>query len=1736
MCLRHRMETPSSSSTDLWFGTDDGDGTGSPAVIHLLHGPKGLKPSDVQVNGDNVEWTYSITVGAGQTVSLANFTVVATSQADAIAAANALVTAADFGGQAAAYLTPVELGSLANFAYNHAPTDVSLTNVTASLNENLNTASAIPLADIVVTDDGQGTNSFALSGPDAAVFEVVGSQLRLKAGTVLNFEAKSSYSVVVNVDDSTVGTSPDVSVAYTLTVNDVNEAPTVVVLQNVVASLPENTSTATVTKVADILVTDDALGTNVLSLSGADAASFQIIGTSLYLKAGVSLNFEANSLYQINVQVDDATVGGTPDAAVAYSLTLIDVNEAPTAVSLQNVVSSLSENTNTSTPIKVADILVADDALGTNVLSLSGANAASFQIIGSALYLKSGVTLNYETQSLYQVNVQVDDPTVGASPDATVLYSLTVLNVNEAPSAVAGGPYSVLEGSTVTLNATGSSDPDAGDTLSYAWDLNYDGVTFDVDATGSQPNVGFNDSFATRSIALRVTDAVGLSSIATSMLTVNNVAPTVSISAPLDGFQGVKGQVRTFALTASDASSVDQAATFTYAVNWGDGSSVSSYTGQPNAANVQHVFSNAGTYSVSVTAMDKDGGVSSATTRSVTILSQELQGNQLAVGGTSGDDTLTVTPVTSTSATVQLNATNLGTVSLPSGGLFFYASTGVDTVILNGTAAADTFTLDASASTVNGVTVRSQSVEATKAFGLAGNDSFNLVGGALTVDGGTGTDVLIGANAPTNWNITATNAGNVAAATFTNVEQITGGNQNDTFFFVGAGGLTGALSGGDGTDSLDYHLSTRAATVNLLTGAATGTGGASQFERFVGSALADTLTSGNGANNWVFDLTNQGTLNNTFRFEGVESVTGGTGNDTYQFLNAGSLTGTLNAGTGVDTLDFSPRTAPVAVNLQTLSASPVQKFASIESLVGTSGIGDLLQGTNANTSWNVTTPNGGTVGSIAFAGFENLTGGIGADKFTFANPLSSISGMLDGGGGIDSLITSNIANEWNLTGLGAGTLNAITSFSNLENLTGGTATDHFLVSGSGGISGALNGGAGVDSLDFSAASGPVSVNLQPTSFATNIGGFSAIESIVGSAASDLLHGLDTNSSWTITGLDTGTSGAVAFSGFENLQGGLGNDLFAFTNSGSIISGTIRGGDGLDTLTGPSVANQWQISDANQGTLTGRAAFFDIENLNGGTAADKFTFADGGEITGTVNGGTGVGDSLDFSTRSGPISIDLRNSSVDGLNKFTGIETLVGTGEQADTLQANNVANAWKLTGAGIGTVGTIAFSSIENLLGGTLADSLTLTTSDSSISGIFDGGLGADTVTAANINNSWALGNVGGGDLNGTLNFLNVENLTGGTLSDTFAFAGLASFGVINGGAGTDSFNYANWDQSVVVNLQTKTASALAAPFVAIETFVGSATSDTLIGSNASTAWTINGSNSGLAGTSAFTSFEQVNGGTGNDTFTLGTGGSLTGSLNGGAGVDTLVGSALENVWNVTGTGQGTLNSQSSFSNIENLTGGAGVDRFSFSATSSVPGALNGGTGNNLLDYSSWSTGVTVNLQTGIATGITGLVSNVIAVIGGSGADNLIGRSAASSILVGGGGSDILTGGNVHDILIGGGGADSLNGGTGDDLLIAGSTAWDTNHAALFALFSEWNSTTHNYATRVGDLLGTLFISPANGSYYLQNTPTDTLFDDSGAVDTLVGSTGQDWFIAASTDLVADRVSSGATAEQVDAP
>ena len=102
---------------------------------------------------------------------------------------------------------------------------------------------------------------------------------------------------------------------------------------------------------------------------------------------------------------------------------------------------------------------------------------------------------------------------------------------------------------TVDFDGSASSDPDVGDTLSYAWDLDADGA-FD-DSTAVKPSFTYTTS-GTRSVRLRVTDRAGATDIATVSVTAG-AAPTVTMATPTAGTTWEVGSVITFSGSARDA-------------------------------------------------------------------------------------------------------------------------------------------------------------------------------------------------------------------------------------------------------------------------------------------------------------------------------------------------------------------------------------------------------------------------------------------------------------------------------------------------------------------------------------------------------------------------------------------------------------------------------------------------------------------------------------------------------------------------------------------------------------------------------------------------------------------------------------------------------------------------------------------------------------------------------------------------------------------------------------------------------------------------------------------------------------------------------------------------------------------------------------------------------------------------------------------------------------------------------
>jgi glucose/arabinose dehydrogenase len=135
--------------------------------------------------------------------------------------------------------------------------------------------------------------------------------------------------------------------------------------------------------------------------------------------------------------------------------------------------------------------------------------------------------------------------------DGGTIRRITYTSANQTPVAVAKAtPTTGSPPLTVNFDGTGSSDPDAGDVLSYAWDLDADGA-YD-DSTLAQPSYTYTaqGSFAA---TLKVTDRQGATDTDSVTIAVGNTAPTAVINAPAAGTTWKVGDVINFSGSATDA-------------------------------------------------------------------------------------------------------------------------------------------------------------------------------------------------------------------------------------------------------------------------------------------------------------------------------------------------------------------------------------------------------------------------------------------------------------------------------------------------------------------------------------------------------------------------------------------------------------------------------------------------------------------------------------------------------------------------------------------------------------------------------------------------------------------------------------------------------------------------------------------------------------------------------------------------------------------------------------------------------------------------------------------------------------------------------------------------------------------------------------------------------------------------------------------------------------------------------
>ncbi len=279
---------------------------------------------------------------------------------------------------------------------NEQPTNISL--VGNSLPENAGPDFGIGTLFGIDPDAGDNV-AFSLPAGigNNNLFNISGTSLR--ATNSFDFEAASSYSITVRATDVS-GLTFDKS--FTINVTDVNEAPTAISLSN--SSLPENAGLNF--PVGTLSGTDPDAGDLLnftLPIGVGNNNLFNVSGTSL--RANDSFDFEGVNSFSITVRATDAG-GLTFDKT--FTITVTNVNESPTDVSLPNTL--VAENLPTGTNVGSFQTVDPDSGNTFTYALVTGSGSdhnASFSIAGDTL--KTSATFNFEAQSSYSIRVRSTD-------------------------------------------------------------------------------------------------------------------------------------------------------------------------------------------------------------------------------------------------------------------------------------------------------------------------------------------------------------------------------------------------------------------------------------------------------------------------------------------------------------------------------------------------------------------------------------------------------------------------------------------------------------------------------------------------------------------------------------------------------------------------------------------------------------------------------------------------------------------------------------------------------------------------------------------------------------------------------------------------------------------------------------------------------------------------------------------------------------------------------------------------------------------------------------------------------------------------------------------------------------------------------------------------------------------------------------------------------------------------------
>ena len=227
----------------------------------------------------------------------------------------------------------------------------------------------------------------------------------------------------------------------------------------------------------------------VAGTGDADNSSFNISGNAL--RNSIVFNYESKTSYLVRVRSTDQ---GGLYTEKQFTITVNDVNETPTDISL----SSSAQNEGTSTNTTIGTFSTTDPDAGntftyTLVAGAGDGDNSSFNISGNAL--RNSVVFDYETKSSYSIRIRSTDQ---GGLYTEKQFTITVNDVAEPTYGIVSDLYTVTEGQTITLTVTTTNISNG---TSLAWNVGYNGTTSAADfSSATSGSVTINSNSGTFTI------------------------------------------------------------------------------------------------------------------------------------------------------------------------------------------------------------------------------------------------------------------------------------------------------------------------------------------------------------------------------------------------------------------------------------------------------------------------------------------------------------------------------------------------------------------------------------------------------------------------------------------------------------------------------------------------------------------------------------------------------------------------------------------------------------------------------------------------------------------------------------------------------------------------------------------------------------------------------------------------------------------------------------------------------------------------------------------------------------------------------------------------------------------------------------------------------------------------------------------------------------------------------------